>query len=162
MTPTIRPAGAGDVARIAVLLEQLGYPADEARVRARLDEWLTDPRSVLVVAETDGLVSGVAAFHAMPLLEHDGRRGRLVALVVDDSCRGRGLGRALVTEVEREAHRLGCRELEVTSNRAREAAHGFYRGLGYDDVCTSSARFLKSLDRAATAGGEGWRASGRA
>jgi GNAT superfamily N-acetyltransferase len=145
MTTTIRPAGTGDVARLTVLLEQLGYPADEARVRARLDDWLTDPRSVLVVAEAAGLVSGVAAFHAMPLLEQDGRRGRLVALVVDDSCRGQGVGRALVAEVEREARRLGCRELEVTSTRTREAAHSFYRGLGYDDVCARSARFVKPL-----------------
>ncbi|MEU5259555.1 GNAT family N-acetyltransferase [Amycolatopsis sp. NPDC021455] len=145
MTITIRQAEAADAARIAVLLGQLGYPTGEARVRARLDEWLADPRSVLAVAEVAGEVSGVAAFHAMPLLEHDERRGRLVALVVDDSCRGRGVGRALVAEVEREARRLGCRELEVTSNRAREAAHAFYRGLGYDDVCARSARFIKPL-----------------
>jgi GNAT superfamily N-acetyltransferase len=147
MTTTIRPVCAGDTARISVLLGQLGHPSGEAQVLARLDDWRDDRRSVLIAAETDGLVVGVAAFHAMPLLERDGRRGRLVALVVDDSCRGQGVGRALVTEVEREARRLGCRELEVTSNRAREAAHGFYRGLGYDDVCTKSARFLKSLDQ---------------
>ena len=148
MTITIRAAGDADAARISVLLGQLGHPAGEARVRARLDDWQGDRRSVLVVAEVAGRVSGVAAFHAMPLLEHDGRRGRLVALVVDESCRGQGVGRALVAHVEREAHRLGCRELEITGNRAREAAHGFYRGLGYDDVCARSARFLKALDRA--------------
>ena len=88
MTITIRPAAVADAARISVLLEQLGYPAGETRVRARLDDWLTDPRSVLAVAEVAGVVSGVSAFHAMPLLEHDERRGRLVALVVDESCRG--------------------------------------------------------------------------
>lgn len=145
MTITIRPVGVADAARIAVLLGQLGYPTDGVRVRARLDDWLADQRSVLIAAAAGDLVVGVAALHVMPLLEHDGRRGRLVALVVDDSCRGQGVGRGLVAEVEREAGRLGCRDLEITSARVREAAHGFYRGLGYEDVCGTSARFLKAL-----------------
>jgi GNAT superfamily N-acetyltransferase len=146
MAITMRPVVAGDAARIAVLLDQLGYPTDAAQVRTRLDDWLADRRSVLIAAEADGLVSGVAALHVMPLLEHDGRRGRLVALVVDDACRGQGLGRMLVAEVEQEARRLGCRDLEVTSSRTRHAAQSFYRGLGYEDVCDTAARFMKALD----------------
>ena len=143
---TIRPVGVADAARVAVLLGQLGYPADAGRVRARLDDWLTDERSVLLAAEVDGVVLGVAALHVIPLLEHDEDRGRLVALVVDDTHRGLGVGRRLVAEVEHEARRLGCRELEVTSARVRDAAHGFYRSLGYEDVCESAARFLKPLN----------------
>jgi GNAT superfamily N-acetyltransferase len=147
MVITTRPVGTADAAHVAVLLGQLGYPTDAVQVRARLDDWLADQRSVLIAAEVDGLVSGVAALHAMPLLEHDGCRGRLVALVVDESCRGQGLGRRLVAEVEQEARRLGCRDLEVTSSRTRDAAHSFYRGLGYEDVCDTSARYLKALNQ---------------
>jgi hypothetical protein len=44
-----------------------------------------------------------------------------------------------MAEAERAAHRLGCREVEITSSRARDAAHAFYRGLGYDDVCAGRA-----------------------
>jgi GNAT superfamily N-acetyltransferase len=146
MTITIRRVGVADAARITVLLGQLGYPTDVNRVRARLDDWLTDQRSALFAAEAGGLVAGVAALHVMPLLEHDGRQGRLLALVVDESCRGQGLGRRLVAEVEQEARRLGCRAMEVTSSRVREAAHSFYRGLGYEDRCAKSARFLKALN----------------
>ena len=54
-----------------------------------------------------------------------------------------------MAEAERAAHRLGCREVEITSNRAREAAHAFYRGLGYDDVCAKAARFIKPLEQKA-------------
>lgn len=143
---TIRPVGVADAERVAVLLGQLGYPTDAVRVRARLDDWLTDQRSVLIATEADGLISGVAALHVMPMLEHDGLRGRLMALVVDESCRGQGLGRTLVAEVEQEARRLGCRDMEVTSSRARDAAHSFYRGLGYEDVCDRAARFIKALN----------------
>ncbi|GAA3892671.1 hypothetical protein GCM10022243_67070 [Saccharothrix violaceirubra] len=144
---TIRPAGVGDVARIAALLGEPGYPTDTEQVGAHLDVWLADGRSVLLAAEFDGLVSGLAALHVMPLLERDGCLGRLAALVVDDSCRGQGVGRRLVAEVEREARRLDCRHVEITSSRTRAAAHRFYRDLGYPDVRDTSARFLKELDR---------------
>jgi GNAT superfamily N-acetyltransferase len=146
MAITIRTAGAADAPRLAVLLGQLGYPTDAVRVRARLDDWLDDPRSVLLAAEVDGVVSAVAALHAIPRLEHDDPLGRLVALVVDESRRDQGLGRRLVARAEHEARRLGCRQLEITSSRTREAAHGFYRSLGCVDVCATSARFLKALD----------------
>jgi GNAT superfamily N-acetyltransferase len=145
MATKVRRADLDDIARITVLLDQLGYPTDTERVRARMDTWLADPRSALFVAEVDGLVVGVAALHAMPLLERDGNQGRLVALVVDDSCRGQGVGRMLMTEVEQEARRLGCGRMEVTSSRARDAAHGFYPGVGYEDISDKAARYVKPL-----------------
>jgi len=143
---TIRPAAVTDVPRITVLLDQLGYPTDEARVRVRVAAWLADSRSALLVAEVDGVVSGVAALHAMQLLEYDGSQGRLAALVVDDSCRGQGVGRRLVAEVEQEARRLGCWRMEVTSSLTRVGSHHFYRGIGYEGVNDKSARYLKPLD----------------
>lgn len=146
MTITLRQVEVADAARIAVLLGQLGYPTDETRTRARLDDWLDDKRSVALVAEVNGLVSGVGALHVMPVLERDEYRGRLVTLVVDESCRGHGLGGRLVAELEQEARRLGCRDMEITSSRTRDAAHGFYRSLDYADACDTAARFLKALN----------------
>jgi GNAT superfamily N-acetyltransferase len=143
---TIRSAEPADTPRIATLLEQLGYPATVAAVRARLDDWSADRRGLVLVADVAGVVAGVAALHAIPLLERDGHRARLVALVVDDAYGGQGLGRALVTAAEREARRLGCRDMEITSSRERDAAHRFYRRAGYADTCGSAARFLKVLD----------------
>lgn len=147
MAIMIRPAAVTDVPRITVLLEQLGYPTDETRVRARVDAWLAEPNSALLVAELDGLVVGVAAMHAMQLLEYDASQGRLAALVVDDSCRGQGVGRLLVTEAEQEARRLGCWRMEVTSSLTRDVSHAFYRGIGYMDVNDKAARYLKPLDQ---------------
>jgi N-acetylglutamate synthase-like GNAT family acetyltransferase len=94
MTTVIRPAGVGDVPVIAALLGELGYPTGPDEVTVRLAYWLDDPHSTLLVTEVNGQVSGVAAVHAIPLLEHTGRRGRLVALVVGDAFRSLGVGRA--------------------------------------------------------------------
>jgi N-acetylglutamate synthase-like GNAT family acetyltransferase len=139
MATLIRKAETTDVPHIAPLLGQLGYPARPGEVEPRVAAWTKDPYSVLVVAEVDGAPAGVAAMHAFPLLEHSVRRGRLVALVVDDSVRGQSVGRALLEASEPSARDLGCRDMEVTSSRTRTAAPEFYARLGYDDACGRAA-----------------------
>ncbi|MFI0483915.1 GNAT family N-acetyltransferase [Actinomadura sp. 9N215] len=157
MAFAIRPAVAGDSPGITVLLDQLGYPADADDVATRVAHWLDEPNSALLVATADGdeadagagvgagVVAGVAALHALLMLDRSGRRGRLVALVVDDAVRGQGIGRALLEAAERSARDLGCRDMEITSSRRRVAAHAFYTRLGYADICDRSARFVKDL-----------------
>jgi GNAT superfamily N-acetyltransferase len=134
-----------DAARLADLLGQLGYPADEPEVHRRLDYWLDDPANVLLGADDDGLLIGVAALHVGPILEVTGKFGRLVALVVDDRYRGRGVGRALMAAIEHRALDLGCILMEVTSGAHRDASHRFYAGVGYSDSRPGSRRFTKFL-----------------
>lgn len=144
----LRPIKRQDASRLAVLLGQLGYPADVAAVNERLDYFLDDPLSYLIGAENRDHLVGVAALHVCPLLEVTGRLGRLLALVVDDRCQGQGVGRSLVVAVEERAREAGCVLTEVTSSRSRVHAHEFYRRLGYEATCASKARFIKYLDGA--------------
>jgi len=141
----LRPVRRQDAARLAVLLDQLGYPTDPAAAAERLDYWLGDPASFLLGAADGDELVGVAALHVCPILEVTGRFGRLVALVVDDRHRGQGVGRALVDAAEQRARDAGCLFMEVTSSRRRDRAHRFYRDLGYEDTCDRKARFTKSL-----------------
>lgn len=145
MALLLRPVQRHDAPRLAALLDQLGYPTDEAAVHQRLDYWLDDPSSWLIGAEGDGTLVGVAALHAIPMLEATGRFGRLVALVVDDGYRGRGVGGSLVASAEEHARSAGCIRLEISSSRHRTGAHAFYQRLGYEDRCPFSARFIKNL-----------------
>lgn len=145
MTTTIRPAETSDAPQIAALLSELGYPAGQGEVTARLGYWLQDSESRLLVAEMNGHVSGVAAVHAIPLLEYTGRRARLVALVVGQSVRAQGVGRALMKAAEETARDLGCRDMEITSARSRTVAQRFYANLGYDDMSDRATRFIKLL-----------------
>ncbi|GAB2962019.1 GNAT family N-acetyltransferase [Micromonospora polyrhachis] len=149
MSIQLRPVDRPDVTRLAVLLDQLGYPTDPAAADERLDYWLGDPASFLLGAAVEDELVGVAALHVCPILEVTGRFGRLVALVVDDRHRGRGVGRALVGAVEQRAREAGCLFMEVTSSRRRDRAHRFYRDLGYADTCGQKARFTKPLVAAA-------------
>jgi GNAT superfamily N-acetyltransferase len=140
----IRAAGAADAPALAALLAELGYPDDAVRVAARLEAFEREPGSVILVAEDDGAVVGLASATTIPLLHEDGRWCRLSALVVGEERRRSGAGRRLVDAVEALARDDGCRYLEVTSGEraGREAAHAFYEALGFEQV---SRRYLKEL-----------------
>jgi ribosomal protein S18 acetylase RimI-like enzyme len=48
--------------------------------------------------------------------------------------RGRGLGRVLLTELERRAREFGATEIVLDTNASLEAAGGLYRSSGYVDI----------------------------
>jgi N-acetylglutamate synthase-like GNAT family acetyltransferase len=143
--PAIREAERRDAQQIAALLTQLGYPSTGDQVSHRLDYWLPDPMSMVLVAEQDGRIEGCLSLHVIPYLEVTGRWARIESLVVDESSRGRGTGRSLVSAAEQAARQAGCLTVEVTSARTRPRAHAFYKRMGYTDICDSSGRFLKTL-----------------
>ncbi|MFB9443426.1 GNAT family N-acetyltransferase [Dactylosporangium vinaceum] len=145
MAVKIRPIRRQDAPRLTDLIGSLGYPTTETVVHERLDYWLDDHSSWLIAAEDDGDLVGVAALSVMPLLEVTGKLGRLLALVVHERYRGRGVGQSLVRAAEEQARAAGCVKMEITSSRYRTRTQAFYRQLGYDDICTASARFMKSL-----------------
>jgi GNAT superfamily N-acetyltransferase len=145
MIVTVRIVTVADAARLAVLLTQLGYPTTVDDAGHRIAYFAADPRSALLGADSDGALVGVVSLTACPSLQDTGAWARLSALVVDETVRGNGAGRALVRAGEEWARGAGCDLMEVTSNRAREAAHAFYRGLGYVDVCDRAARFTRKL-----------------
>src|SRR5262249_16831673 len=145
MSVDLRPIRRQDVSALTGLLGQLGYPTTAASVRERLGYWLDDPSSWLIGANAEGDLIGVAARGRLPMVEVTGKLGRLLALVVDERYRGQGVGQLLVAAAEAQARTAGCVKMEVTSSRHRTRTHEFYQQLGYEDVCASSARFVKSL-----------------
>ena len=131
MDLTIRDARLEDSAAIAALLDQLGYPADAAAVARRLER-LQIVGDRVVVADVDGAVAGLAHLQVTPAIEYDRPAAKLAALVVDEAARGRGVGRALIDEVEREARARGCVLLYLTTSERRAAAHAFYEDVGLE------------------------------
>jgi GNAT superfamily N-acetyltransferase len=141
----IRPATTADSRCLAELLTQLGYPVTADTVRERMAYWHPDPMSRILVAEVGGTVAGSVSLHGIPYFERTGRWLRIESLVVDESRRGTGVGRALMAAAGEVAGEWGCLAIEVTSARSRPGAHAFYRTLGYADVCDRSARFFRVL-----------------
>lgn len=140
--PTLRDATLEDAPVLARLMGALGYPSDEEAVRNGLEAIMAHPDYRTVLAELDGAVVGMVGM----------RRGlrwegapfvQLAALVVDEAAQGRGVGTALVRETEAWARAQGAGMITLNSGHHREAAHRFYKKLGYEPT---GLRFLKRLE----------------
>jgi GNAT superfamily N-acetyltransferase len=134
----VRRASAGDVAALAGLLGELGYPVEAARLRERMARL---PESTTLFVTDD--VSAMAALDIRQGIQHDAPRAQIVALVVRSDARGRGVARRLVEVVEDAARAAGCTQLTVISGDHRPDAHAAYRALGFADT---GVRFRKDLD----------------
>jgi N-acetylglutamate synthase-like GNAT family acetyltransferase len=136
----VREARLGDAEAIAPLLAQLDYPASVQQVRARLARLGLTGNDTVLVAEQDGQVVGVASLHVSWMIHMDRPTGRLMTLVVDETTRGTGIGRALVDECCTRAEAIHCARLELTSRLAREEAHTFYERVGFEHTAKRFTR----------------------
>ena len=139
----VRDAHAGDAACIAALLAQLGYPASEAQVAARLDGARLDARRAIWVAECECRVVGLCAAEMRLVLTRDEPSAVLALLVTNESVRGQGFGRALVRHFEDWARGRGAISASLTTASHREAAHGFYQACGWEQT---GLRFGRDLE----------------
>ena len=60
-----------------------------------------------------------------------GTRARIEDLVVQETARGRGVGRALVQKAIEMAKALGAEAVDLTTHPSREAANALYKKLGF-------------------------------
>jgi GNAT superfamily N-acetyltransferase len=135
----IRPARADDADRIAGLLTEEGYPAGPSDIAARLGRFEGADAAVLV-ADVDGAPLGFIALHRVPRFEHDDSVVRILALVVDQAARERGVGHLLMTAAEDFGREHGDAFVEVTAGRHRPDARHLYEALGYDATVTAYLR----------------------
>lgn len=139
-SPIVRFATAADGPRVLELVARLGHavPVDADAFAEAFPAVLADhPRSLLHIAEVDGVVAGYALTTINPLLYTNGPSAQLQEIVVDDSLQTRGVGTALVRAVEEACEESGVTQLTVASRRAG----GFYDRLGY----TQQAEYMRRL-----------------
>ncbi len=140
---TIRPAAPSDAPILCELLTQLGYPASEAEIPARLSALASFPRAAALVATNGfGEVVGLVTTHIFPSIHDNHPVAWLTTLVVLEDARGAGIGSALVKHVELWAAQNGAKRLSVTSGMDRKATHEFYDKRDYE---TTGLRFTKKL-----------------
>jgi GNAT superfamily N-acetyltransferase len=106
-------------------------PAYEAAFRA-----IAESRdNVLYVAESDGRVVGTFQLTFIPNLTGRGAlRVKVESVKVAAVVRSKGIGAVMMAFAEDEALRRGARLMELSSNKAREDAHRFYRRAGYSQT----------------------------
>jgi DNA-binding MarR family transcriptional regulator/GNAT superfamily N-acetyltransferase len=102
---------------------------DHARtISAEVDE-LTLPAGLLLVATLHAGPVGCAG-----LKFHPGEPGEVKRMWVSPEVRGLGLGRRLLTELEKQASARGTEVLRLETNRNLTEAIALYRAAGYTEV----------------------------
>ncbi|UXY15239.1 GNAT family N-acetyltransferase [Chitiniphilus purpureus] len=140
--PILRAATEQDAAGIAALLAQLGYPSDEEAVAIRLANLERAGGYGCFVADLDGRIVGMVATSLGWYIEKDGAYVRIVALVVDEPLRQRGLGSALLDLAEQWAAERGAGVMMLNAGAQRQEAQDFYRHRGY---ASTGQRFVKTI-----------------
>jgi GNAT superfamily N-acetyltransferase len=141
----VRPATLDDGAALAGLVTQLGYPTAAGPMRARLAAILARTDYATLVAESAGTVIAFGGAQLCPCYNHDRPTGRIAALVVDEACRGRGIGARLVRGLEQWLVAAGAGSVFVNSRLHRVEAHRFYERLGY---AQNGLRMVRALEGA--------------
>ncbi|NIJ06430.1 GNAT superfamily N-acetyltransferase [Sphingomonas vulcanisoli] len=136
MSVAVRRAAPGDEAAILRLIRHLAtYERQPDAVEATEDSLretlFTEGAQVFAhVAERQGAIVGIAVWF-LNYSTWTGRSGiYLEDLVVDESVRGSGAGRALFEELGREARRLGAKRIDWAVLDWNAPAMAFYRAIG--------------------------------
>ena len=90
-----------------------------------------DDNVVYLIAEEDGKSIAFGSMHVQWLLHHAGPVAEVQELVVSEACRGKGVGVLLLDEMQAEARRRNCLQIELCCNRKREASNEFYGRRGF-------------------------------
>jgi GNAT superfamily N-acetyltransferase len=128
-------------------MAELGYPdLTIARFAEVYSSVQKHPTMTLIVAEDDGEVVGLASISRRPQLRLAADLITIDELVVADSARGLGVGRALLEHVKEMAGRSGARRLELETNRARESyRRRFYVKNGFTEANSAVMRIEYDL-----------------
>ena len=138
----VRDARARDAAAIAALAREMGTEVSETEIAARLALLLTSNQAPLV-AERQGEVVGCLTWSVTPALHRAQPFGRITMIIVARDLRRRGVGKKLLDEAATRMKERGCTLIEAISDIDIEAAHDFFRRLGFERTSYRFAREMK-------------------
>ena len=138
----VRAAEAADVEALADLMTQLGYETRGSEMQMRMEAIRGDKHYATLVAVSKGQVCGMIGTFTCYSYEHNSPGGRILALVVSEKMRGRGVGHALVAAAEKDLAQKNISRVAVNTRFERKEAHEFYEKAGYK---RNGFRFVKEL-----------------
>ena len=121
----IRPAQDGDLDDL-IGLEQTSFEHDRIS-RRRLKHWIGASNGIMVVAREGELLLG----YGLVLLNRGTRLARLYSVAVSAAARGKGIGRLLLEQLERQSSQRGRLYMRLEVARDNTAAIRLYRHMGY-------------------------------
>src|SRR5260370_3868304 len=122
----IRVAEAADFEALADLMTQLGYETRAAEMQMRMEAIRADKHYATFVAVSKGKVCGMVGTFTCYSYEHNSLSGRIIALVVSEKMRGRGVCLALIGVAEKDLAQKHISRLTVNTRFERKEAQRFY------------------------------------
>jgi ribosomal protein S18 acetylase RimI-like enzyme len=149
---TVSPAGPGDAADIAALLEEMDrfYGATESdppgqRTRQVTQALFTSPAAAhTLLARDSHHLAGIAAYSFLWPAVGLTRSAYLKELYVAAAYRRRGVGKLLMSALFETASERGCSRVEWTTDVGNEGARAFYESLGF--AVSGSKVFYRTED----------------
>jgi ribosomal protein S18 acetylase RimI-like enzyme len=139
---TVRAPEAGDMEALADLMTQLGYETRTSEMQMRMETIMANKQYATFVAVSEGKVCGMIGTRISYSYEHNNPGAAILALIVSENMRGRGVGEALVTAAENDLAQKNIRRLAVYTHFRRTRAHEFYEKMGYEK---NGFRLVKEL-----------------
>jgi ribosomal protein S18 acetylase RimI-like enzyme len=125
---SIRPAVFSDATRIVQLIRQLG--SDSALTEGYVQRYLAGTDRQILLAQRENAIVGLLCYSVRADLYHAGNSVLIEELVVEASCRGEGIGSALMNALIEKLPALECKELCLAVMPENLAAIRFYRRHG--------------------------------
>lgn len=135
----IRRARADDLAAMVALLKSLfalesDFTFAEEKQKRGLELLLSAENALLLVAEVENKVVGMVSGQLTISTAEGGYALLLEDLVIESGCRGRGIGRRLVVELENWARAQGVSRLQLLADCDNLPALDFYQHLGWQET----------------------------
>ncbi len=156
--PVIRTAVPGDlevIGRLGALLVREHHDFDERRFIAAtpdtsrgyasyLGTQLSNSKVIILVAEQDGMVVGYtyAGLEGWDYMQLRGPAGALYDIVVDPSCRGRGIGWALLERIIAELTARGAPRVVLSTAEQNGPAQRLFARAGFRRTMIEMTREL--------------------
>lgn len=140
----LRDADTADTDDLALLMNELGYPTTAEEMKIRFEAIVDHPDYKTLLAVFNEEIVAMAGLIKGRYYEKNGCYVRMVAFVVKQANRNKGIGKVLIRAVEEWAIEQGCRTVLFTSRKSdeRKDAYAFYQKSGYE---IKSSGFVKQL-----------------
>lgn len=122
----------------------LGYEYDLSKTQERLEIVLKRQADKILVACIDDKIVGYIHGSDYECTYSDSLKN-IMAIAVDESYRGQGIGKALLSSIENWTRDCGCCGVRLVSGFNRRGAHEFYLNCGYTNR-KQQKNFIKSFN----------------
>ena len=143
----IREPTQSDTDALLSLIKQLGYFIDANEMRKNILYYSTLSTQKAWVAEKSGKVIGCIAVAITDYFHRKGAFLRVIAIVVNQKYRKKGIGKKLMQMAENYALEMKCSHMELTSgaHRTKLGSHDFYQSMGFVELNELKKYFGKKL-----------------